>query len=70
MRLCIPLISLRIAEPIFVKFSIFLYIMPPESISAVYFMNSSHQSITAMGNLPTVAFFIVIVVLVILVFKV
>jgi hypothetical protein len=39
-----PPINFRMSEPIFMKLG--LYIMAPELISATYFLNPSHQSVS------------------------
>jgi hypothetical protein len=38
-----PPIYFRMAEPVFIKFG--LYIMAPEPLSTTYFINPSHQSV-------------------------
>jgi hypothetical protein len=41
--LCIPSINFRMPEPIFMKLD--MYIVAPEPISMVYFINPSHQPV-------------------------
>jgi hypothetical protein len=45
-----PPISFSIPEPVFMKLG--LYVMAPELMSAAYFVNPSHQSVSVCDLLP------------------
>jgi hypothetical protein len=50
---CIPPINFRMPEPVFMKLG--MYIMAPEHISMVYFINPSHQTVCLYVYITNVA---------------